>query len=272
MTNLTETRTLVIYTDGSVAPNNHGGAGVRIISIDSNGDEIMYDSQSAGFRNVNSGQMEIIACIEGLKEATRTQLLSSIERVILITDSKYVYDKYKKAMFEWSKKRWVLDNGRPVQNAHLWKILVQQLLKYKKDKIFVDIQWVEGHNGDEHNIAVDAMAKRASRLPLAKVPKNNPITIFQPRKIIPSRKLQIGSVKMMGQKISIKILSGKLLKPQNIWCYQYQVITRTSPYFGLVDQIFSKETFDLNRTYFVKVNKVTSNPTIERVYWEIRKP
>ena len=73
MFDLTETGTLTIYTDGSVTSSNNGGVGIRIISISSNGDEVINDSYSAGYRNVNSGQIEIIACTAALEEAVRMQ-------------------------------------------------------------------------------------------------------------------------------------------------------------------------------------------------------
>jgi len=80
--------------------------------------------------------------------------------------------------------------------------------------------------------------------------------------------MEIGCVKMEGQKISIKILSSKLLKPQNIWCYQYLVITKNSPFLNLADQIFSTTSLDTNRTYYVRFNSTTENPRIEKIYWE----
>jgi len=267
---LSEDKILTIYVDGSVASNNSGGVGIRIISIDSNGDEAIDDSYRAGYPNANSGQMEIVACISALEEATRLQLTISTRYIQILTDSKYVSENYKAAMFEWSKNKWHRKSGRPVQDAHLWKELIKQIANYNKDHIFVDIKWVKGHEKDKHNIAVDEMSKRASRLPLDKMPKNSPISISQPRKIISSPKMEIGSVKVTGQKISIKILSSKLLKPQNIWCYQYQVMTINSPFYGLVDQIFSEVSLDTYETYYVKVNSEIENPRIEKLYWKIK--
>lgn len=271
MFDLTETRTLLIYSDGSIAPNNIGGVGIRIISIDSNGDEIINDSYFAGYRNANSGQMEIIACTTALEEAVLLQLTLSIKNVILLTDSKYVSENYKNAMFEWGSNQWRRRTGRPLPDAHLWKDLVKQITKYNKDHVYVEIKWIKGHEKDEHNKAVDEMAKRASRLPLEKFPKGIPISAFVPRKIVPSPRMEIGSVKMKGQKISIKILACDLLKPQNIWRYQYQVVSSKSPFYGCVDQIFSKISFDINKSYFVKINSAIANPTIEKVYREIKK-
>jgi ribonuclease HI len=266
---LSETKTLTIYADGSVASNNSGGVGIRIISIDLNGDEVVYDTYLAGYPNANSGQMEIIACIASLEEAVRLQLTLLITKIVILTDSKYVYENYQTAKFEWSKSKWLRKTGRPVQDAHLWKELVMQIRKLVKDHIYVEINWIKGHEKDKHNIYVDQMAKKASKLPLDKIPRNAPISILQPRKISASPKMEIGSVKMNGQKISIRILSSKLLKPQNLWCYQYQVISRNSPFRDSVDQIFSNISLDTNKSYFVKFNSVTENPRIEKSYREI---
>lgn len=265
-----EDQALTIYADGSVGPNNSGGVGIRIISIDLNGDDVIYNTYRAGYPNANSGQMEIIACIAALEDAIRSQLTISVKKVQILTDSKYVSENYKAAMFEWSRNNWHRKSGRPVQDAHLWKELLKQITNYNKEHVFVEIKWVKGHDKDKHNIAVDEMSKKASRLPLDKMPKNSPISISQPRKVISSPKMEIGNVKATGQKISIKILSSKLLKPQNIWCYQYQVVSIASPFYGLVDQIFSVLSLDINETYYVKFNSELENPRIEKLYWKIK--
>jgi ribonuclease HI len=214
--------------------------------------------------------MEIIACTAALEEAMRQQLTLAIKEVIVLTDSKYVSEHYKEAMFEWSRNRWLRKTGRPVPDAHLWKDLVKQLKIYNNHHTYVDIQWIKSSEKDEHIKAVDEMAKKASKLPLGKMPKNTPVTIFQPRKIVSSPKMEIGNVLMKSERISIKILSCKLLKPQNLWCYQYQVISKKSTFRGLVDQIFSSISLDTNKSYYVKFNSATENPRIEKLYWEIK--
>jgi ribonuclease HI len=265
-----ERESLIIYTDGSASSSNIGGVGIRIISIDSNGDEVINDGYSAGYRNVTSGQIEIIACIAALEEATRSKLTLSVNNVLILTDSKYVSENYKNAIFDWSRNKWRRKTGRPVPDAHLWKELVSILQKYNKYHIFVEIGWVKGHEKNEHNKAVDKMARKASKLPIERMPKYGPITMFEPRKVISSQKMELGCVKMDGQKISIKILSTELLKPQNIWRYQYQVVSMGSLYHGFVDQIFSSISFDTNKSYFVKFNNITENPRIEKRYHELR--
>jgi ribonuclease HI len=267
---LSESDVLTIYADGSVASNDNGGVGIRIISIDLDGNEVLDDSSRAGYPNANNGQMEIIACTAALEEANRLQLALSAKKIIILTDSKYVFENYKLAMFEWSANKWLRKTGRPVQDAHLWKELVKQISKYNKDHIYVEIRWVKGHDKDEHNKSVDEMARKAAKLPLDKMPKTGSVSISQPRKIIASPKLEIGSVRMEAQKISIKILSGKLLKPQNLWCYQYQVVTNSSPFLDFVDQIFSPLSLDIGSLYYVKFNSTTQNPMINKLYREIK--
>ncbi len=261
----------MIYTDGSIAhKNKSGGIGIRMIYIDSSGDEIEMDAQFAGYRNANSGQMELIGCAKALEEALRQQLTLSIKKVIVLTDSKYVVNNYKTAMFQWSKNRWRRETGRPVPDAHLWKELVKQLLIYNKAHIYVEIDWVKGHDGNEHNIAVDSMAKKAAKLPLEKFTAQGPIAIIQPRRVVSSRRMEIGCVKMKGQKISIHVLSCTYLKVQKMWEYKYKVISKNSPYRGLVDKIFSAISLDVDKRYYVKFNDTTANPMIEKEYWEIK--
>jgi ribonuclease HI len=268
---LPETRTLLIYADGSVGSNNLGGVGIRIIHIDSHGDEVLHDASSSGYRNVTSCQIEIIACRDALQEVIRQKLNIDIDRVVIMTDSKYVSDHYQSAMFQWKRNGWRRSTGRPIPDAHLWKELLLQIKSFNRNRIFVDIQWVHGHHKDEHNRAVDQIAKKMTRLPLQKIPKNEAVSIFVPKRIISSRKMEIGCVEMKGQRISVKILAVDLLKPQNIWRYQYQVLTKCSPYCDCIDQIFSRDSLDVDKSYLIKVNSVTKNPEIIKVYRETKK-
>jgi ribonuclease HI len=223
-----------------------------------------------GYPNANSGQMEIFACIDALRESGQLHLPVPIKKVVVFTDSKYVCENYIKAMFDWSANKWFRKTGAPVPDAHLWKDLNSQIKKWTTVGAYVEIVWVKGHGVDRHNKAVHKMEKKASELPLDKVTRRGPISIFQPRKVIQSRKLEIGIVKMQNQKISIKILSCKLLKPQNLWCYQYQVVSPNNPFLGLVDQIISEKSLDVIKTYYVKFNSVAGDPRITNMYWEIK--
>ena len=120
-----------------------------------------------------------------------------------------------------------------------------------------------------HNRAVDQMAKRAAKLSLPKSPKFSPISVFTPKRVIPSRKLEIGCVDMMGQRVSIKILAAALFEKQNIWRYEYQILTKSNLFFERVDQIFCEIALDVGKSYYVKFNSETNNPKIVKIYWSI---
>lgn len=262
-----EEEVLEIYVDGSTSKNNEkGGVGIRIVEIDSDGEEVFYDLQSIGYQNVKSGQMEIVACTYALSEAMRLQLTYAKRRIIIFSDSRYVADNYKKAMFEWSKNQWLWWSGRPVMDAAEWKELVKQLQNYSKLGVNVEIKWVKGHGGSEHNIAAHDLAKDATRVPSTAIPKNKILSIFRPKKLLQVAKREIGSVKMEGQRISIMILDHDYLKLQRVWNYKYMVISKNSPYFNCVDKIFSHHSLDVGESYYVKLNSNKNNPQIEKVY------
>ena len=263
---LTESRTLLIYADGSVVQNNIGGVGIRVIHTDSNGDEVQHDASSAGYSGVTSCQMEIIACRDALKEVSRQKLDIAIDRIVIKTDSKYVFDNHKMAMFQWNKNKWNNCNGRPLADAHLWEELNSQIKNFNKMHIYVDIEWVPGHGKDAHNREVDQMARKAARLPIPKSPKFGPVSIFTPKRVIASRKLEIGCVEMKGQRVSIKILAAALFEKQNIWRYEYQILTKSSLFFDRVDQIFCETALDVEKSYYVKFNSETKSPRIVKIY------
>jgi ribonuclease HI len=267
---LLEEDSLEIYVDSSTSQVDKSGAvGIRVITIDSNGNEVSYDFQSAGYRNVNSGQMEIIACTYALEEAMDRQLIFQKKRVTIFTDSKYVANNYKNAMFHWIGNRWCWNDGRPVSDAPEWKRLVRSLRNYFQFGLYVDIKWIKGHDKARHNVAVDKLAKDILRLPPDLYPKNTVISVFRPEQVKSPVRLEIGSVKMEGQKISIKILAVEYLPIQKFWSCKYQVISKQSPYRGLVDKAFSIRSLDIGKCYYVKFNSNQSIPQIDKVYWEI---
>ena len=205
---------LNIFTDGSsFSSPRTGGIGVRFVTLGPSGEEQVQDFDFAGYPNATNNQMELHACIVSLKEAIKLDLPSNIAKVVLHTDSRYVVDNYKKAMFEWPNTRWLTRHGRPVLNADLWKELVRCL---RNMKMMVEIEWVKGHSKNKHNKAVDKLA-RAS----AKAPFNKPLTHVSVRKKKTDKSLEIGSVVMNGQRITIRVITSEKLKVQRLWKYKY---------------------------------------------------
>lgn len=261
---MTEENALNIYTDGSAYHSpRRGGVGIRFITYDENLDEVYQDIHFAGYQGVTINQMELTACILALKQAIELNFINSnIQRIIIFTDSMYVAENYKKAIFVWPGTKWHIKSGRPVSNAELWKELVSLI---RKTSLFVEIRWVKGHSKDQHNRAVDRMAKESSNLPF-----NKPISFIQVRRKISRHSVDIGCVIPSNQRISIRIITSEYLKIQKISKYKYEVISKNSPYLGFVDVIYSDENLKAGHSYYVKFNNEKNYPKIVKIYREIQ--
>ena len=54
-----------------------------------------------------------------------------------------------------------------VLNADLWKELIREMAKVRKR---VDIEWIKGHAKNEHNKAVDKLAKNSAKNATKRLP------------------------------------------------------------------------------------------------------
>lgn len=152
---------LNIYTDGSMLPGpRRGGTGVIFILINEAGneEEVPY---LPGYIGATNNQMEIRAPIEALKLALGRHPPFNPRRyrkIIIFTDSQYVANYYKTAMFTWSSNGWVKKDGAPVDNAADWKELVGLIRKAGNARKRVEIRWVKGKK-TVRGKAVDREAK-----------------------------------------------------------------------------------------------------------------
>lgn len=256
---------LNIYTDGSSFSRPRvGGIGIRFITINRLGDEVVEDVELPGYKGATNNQMELYACIAALKEAREYRDLASVNSIAIHTDSRYVVDNYKNAMFEWSGKRWRNRDGRPVANADLWKELIKLIKKCWP--LRVNCYWVKGHSKDEHNKAADKLARKSAKNPL-----HGPLTVVNVRRKTTAKSVEIGSVEMRRQRLAVRIITSEYLRTQRIHKYKYEVISKGSRYFGNVDVIFSNESLKAGHHYEVSVNKNTANPMINKVLQEIER-
>ena len=200
---------LNIYTDGSsYSSPRTGGIGIRIITVNDSGDEVIEEHPMPGYQNATNNQMELYACIAGLQEVATHPRLALFQRICIFTDSRYVVDNYKNAMFSWPKKKWRTQAGPPVLNAVQWKQLVREI---KKATLKVEICWVKGHSKDIHNKAVDKLAKIS-----AKSATNPPLSVLEVRRKHTTGSLDIGSVEMRAQRLAIRIITSEYLKVQKV--------------------------------------------------------
>lgn len=255
---------LNIFTDGSSFSHpRSGGIGIRFVTINAPGNEVVEDIEPVGYPGATNNQMELQACIEGLKLAVGRPDISTFTSIEIVTDSRYVVDNVDSAKFQWPKTQWKLTSGKPVENAEQWKDLVRLL---KKSPQRVHFHWVKGHAKNIHNKAVDKAAKRS-----AKNPFNKPISVVSVRRKTTNKSVELGSVRMTGQTLTIRIITDQFLKIQRVYKYKYEVISVGSEFFGLVDIAFSDHLLRAGHHYEVVFNDESENPRILEVMQELER-
>jgi len=261
---------LNIYTDGSSYSGPRvGGIGIVFVIVNSAGDEeIISEFDYPGYKQATNNEMELEACIKGLGESIDQESLQQYKKIVIHTDSRYIVDNYKNAMFVWPTTRWQSrQTGRPILHVGQWKQLVRLIKRASQDRRNVSIQWVKGHSKDKYNKAADKRARQSAKNPLHK-----PLSTVSVRRKLTSKSVEIGSVEMRGQRLSIHILTTEYLKTHRLWKYKYEVLSRRSRYADNVDIIFSTVPLRDGHCYAVVLNKDTANPRITRMLDEIECP
>lgn len=115
---------LKIYIDGS-ALNNPGGAGGIAAWLEfptdwNRPDEPLFQE---GFHETTNNRMELLACIRAFEYVREHGRTLGVERVQIVTDSKYVHDGYYLAD-KWRKNGWRNLDGKPIENRDRWKDLL----------------------------------------------------------------------------------------------------------------------------------------------------
>lgn len=152
----------------------------------------------------------------------------------------------------------------PVLNAELWKQLIRNM---KKIGVRVDIYYVKGHSKSKHNKEADKLAKKS-----ANKCRNKQLSVVNLRRKLSNKSVLLGSVKMSGQKIKIRIISSSYLKTQRIKKYKYEVISKKSKFYKCVDQIYGDKnikTLRVGHSYLVSLNKNNMYPQVSKVFCDI---
>jgi ribonuclease HI len=255
------------FTDGSSYSNpRRGGMGMVFVVVDENGDEVQHDYCPPGYASATNNQMELQACVEALEFlASRYSPIdvSQYSKIIINTDSRYVVDNLKTAMFVWSRSKWTLRGGAPVANAQLWKKLLKRIGGAGKR---VEINWVKGHKASQGNKASDKLAKQSAKGSL-----RDPLTQVSVRRKKTTSSVEIGSVRPSNQRLSVRIITCEYLRVQHVWKYKYEVMSPASPFFGKVDNAFSDLPLRDGHTYFVLMNDDAGNPRFRALIREIVK-
>ena len=257
---------LNVFADGSSLPSpRRGGIGIRFVLIDEEGLEQIDDLCPPGYKGATNNEMELMACIIALKEAKLLTLPPSVRKIVIHTDSTYVCENFASAKYEWPKTGWLTRSGGPVLNADLWKTLVKAATHARRRVEFI---WVKGHAKNVHNRAADKLAKASANSAI-----NPPISPVVVRRKRTSESVCPGSVAMLGQRLSIRVITSEYLRVQGLSKYKYEVTSRRSPYRGNVDIIYGGDEcfMKAGHSYLVKVNEDAGNPTVMTVSRELKK-
>ncbi|AHI60297.1 putative ribonuclease HI [Erwinia phage vB_EamM_RAY] len=106
--------------------------------------------------NTTNNVAELTATINGIDLA----LQQNTEKLLVISDSKYVGDNAKNQLHRWMKAGWKKADGGDVANKELWETLSSKLDELKYRGISFDIEWLKGHAGHRGNQFADYMATR----------------------------------------------------------------------------------------------------------------
>jgi ribonuclease HI len=260
-------RDLHIYTDGSsYSGPRRGGVGILYVAVDASGEERAEPYPRLGYVGATNQQMELRAAIDALAALVNRRAPVSAapyRKIVIWTDSTYLVDGYNTARFSWPQSGWMTRDGNPVANVALWKDLVKTANRTGKR---VDVAWVAGHKRSRHNKVADKLAKAS-----AQQPGDRRVSVVKVRRKKSAKSVEIGSVRMLGQRATIHIITDERLGEQRLNKYKYEVMSRASPFRGNVDVVYSGLEIYLSagHTYRVRFNDKTSTPRVIKVFGEV---
>lgn len=262
-----EENALNVYTDGSMlsAPRR-GGAGILFVLVDNEGNEEQREEVLSGYAGATQNQMELEAPIQALKMATGRHPpfeTSRYRKIVIKTDATYVAENFGTAVSVWSRNGWKTRDGKPVDNAPQWKELVRLAVLSSKQGKRVQVVRVPGKKSPRTK-AADKLAKTSARK--ASQRQLKPAEVRRKRTDQP---IEIGSVGMHGQVMTIHIFKSEYQRLHRLSKYWYSVMSEDSPYYGRASVIYSDLHHLRRRVYRVRVNDDTKNPRIVEELGEV---
>lgn len=267
-----EERTLTIFVDGSMRSSpRRGGIGIRFVWITGNGQESEpWDHALPATEGATNQQMELEAPYQAVKLAVSRHApfsLADFDKIEIRTDSEYVKDGVGRAINYWSKDKWVTREGSAVLNVRDWKDLLRMMRRcWEGHRLPVKFEWKQGKRG-KHALAVDELAKQSSAGPSFGRERPNIV-----RRKTTTEHVEIGSVVMEGQVMTVRIVQAQYLPPPHRRSrYKYEVADDASPYRGKVDWAESSLELKRGHTYSVRVNEPPENPRFIELLEEIEE-
>lgn len=196
---------LKLYIDGSCLGNPGGRGGFATWAeypSDWNCPDELLDS--IGFESSTNNRMELKACIWACRWIRDNVHQLGVQRVQIVTDSKYVHDYWRFAA-AWRSQKWRNVDNRPIENPDLWK---EFLAVRSKLNIRTDIIWTAGKKSPILK-SVDKSAKAAASAP-TKVDRG-----FRPGKVGKTKVKVTGAAKPYpadGASAQIRIYQSSMLR------------------------------------------------------------
>ncbi|MFP3028870.1 MAG: ribonuclease HI [Arsenophonus sp.] len=144
------TKHVKIFTDGSCL-GNPGAGGYGILLRYNKHEKIL----SKGYFRTTNNRMELMGPIIGL------ETLKQPCKVILTTDSQYVFHGITQWIQNWKNSQWRRANKSLVLNVDLWQRLDSAISRHQ-----IEWQWVKGHAGNSENERCDELARNAANSPI----------------------------------------------------------------------------------------------------------
>lgn len=146
---------LVAFSDGGCRGNP--GPGAWAFMIQNARSEIV--TQASGYESpTTNNRMELSGVIQAIKASLHIfheqAVASTLARLIIFTDSKYVVDGINSWVDGWKARGWRKADNKEPENLDLWKELDH--LRYELTHI--EFKWVKGHSGHPQNEHCDQMA------------------------------------------------------------------------------------------------------------------
>jgi ribonuclease HI len=151
-----------IYCDGNCWENPGGAGGFAVrVEYGCNSNLATKIVEYRGFFETNNQRMELRGCIFA-HEWAYENLIDMGGRVLVLTDSEYVYNSYSWAI-GWSQNDYCNLDGRPIKNEGLMRELMTVRRKLSK-RVRVEMRLIP-RRSDEGAKEVDRTAKEAGRKP-----------------------------------------------------------------------------------------------------------
>jgi len=237
---------------------------VKYVVEFSNG-KIFADSHVLpGYPNATVPKMELKACVLGLERARKLDVYNRVNKIVSWSDSRYVVDNYRSALYAWYESHWFNKDGRPIANATEWKEFRKIYFTIRKENKYIEIRWLRGHSGDVHHAEAHRLAKLSAEVPFQKA-----LSYIGIRKRQSLYRTSVGSVCLRGQKMAIRIKTAEYLREQKLHKYAYEVIEKNSSDYEKSDIAFSNILLREGGRYVVDFNANGKNPRILKMIREI---